>query len=556
MWSVPKRNFTTTRFLIGTVLLLLALTFYYFTVLNVDYYKTGLLEPGLWDSEHYFAQAKAMMKDGYPYVNFGSQKVPSMYPPGYPALMLPWLTVLPEADSILAPFRTNQTIGLLLLFATFGFYTYLERPLTGGFAALSLATLPGFFTFCRSSLSEISASALIALAFMFAYLGLKEERRWKIYLSAIFLGLSLNIRVQSLFFAPLLLAMALFPSQERRFRWFLHCFAVMTVFALATSPSLVLNTIQFHSPFKTGYDFWLTGGFTVDNPVRSKTFSPRHIPGSVAILWRELTLHPKTWSVARYLGTGTSVVAPFILLVCVGVFFIRLNRFVICAFLAGLSFFALTSSITPSWVDMRYYLPLLILLVAVAVLPVVWAAENLFVARRAVASLAIFVLFAASCLGYPSRSLSNTPQVVASGTQTEGDRLQAWDALHFPTPPHPSPWLTAQRHFLEIFGHQPGIVLADINPPYLNALLPDPFVAAHLDGERFATFRSVVTYDRAQALALVKRALDQSHPVYALFVSQKEMEEKAVRLPQVDGYAWVVAENLPVEAVVLKLSPK
>ena len=92
---------------------------------------------------------------------------------------------------------------------------------------------------------------------MFAYLGLKEERRWKIYLSAIFLGLSLNIRVQSLFFAPLLLAMALFPSHGRRLPWFLHCFAVMTVYALAAGPSLVLNTIQFHSPFITGYDFWL-----------------------------------------------------------------------------------------------------------------------------------------------------------------------------------------------------------------------------------------------------------------------------------------------------------
>ena len=99
------------------------------------------------------------------------QKLPSMWPSGYPALMLPWLKILPEADSILAPFRTNQTVGLLLLLATFGFYVYLKMPLTGGFAALLLATLPGFFTFCRSSLSEISASALIALAFMFAYLG-------------------------------------------------------------------------------------------------------------------------------------------------------------------------------------------------------------------------------------------------------------------------------------------------------------------------------------------------------------------------------------------------
>jgi hypothetical protein len=456
--------------------------------------------------------------------------------------MLPWLKILPEADSILAPFRTNQTIGLLLLLATFAFYGYLEKPLTGGFAALLLGTLPGFFTFCRSSMSEISASALIALAFMFGYLGLQEERRWKIYLSAIFLGLSLNTRVQSLFFAPLLLAMALFPSQGRRLRWFLHCFAQMTVFALAASPTLVLNTIQFHSPFKTGYDFWLAGRWSL----RSAIFSARYIPENAAMLWREFALHPKPFSPARYFGTGTSFVAPFVLLVCVGVFFIRLNRFVICAFLAGLSFFALTSSIVPEWVSMRYYLPLLILVVAVAVLPVTWAAENLFVPRRAVASLAIFALFAAACLGYPSRSVSNAPQGVAFRGQLERNRLQAWDALHFPTPPRKSPWLIAQRHFLEMFGRQPGIILADINPLYLNALLPDPFVAAPLLGEEY----------QAQALALAKRGLGQSRPVYALFVSRKGMEEKAARLPQIDGYEWVLAENLPAETVVLKLSPK
>jgi hypothetical protein len=399
-------------------------------------------------------------------------------------------------------------------------------------------------------LSEISASALIALAFMFAYLGLKEERRSKIYLSAFCLGLSLNVRVQSVFFAPLLLAMALFPVEGRRLHWLLHCLAVTIVFALGASPTLVLNTIQFYSPFRTGYDFWLAGGFA-----RSTIFSPRHIPGTAAILWRELTLHPKTWSPARYFGTGTSFVAPFVILVCLGLFFIRLNRFVICAFLAGLSFFALTSSMFPRWVDLRFYLPLLILLVAVAVLPVRWAAENLFVARRAVASVAIFVLFAAACLGYPSRSLSNTPQAVASDTQTDWNRLQAWDAFCFPTPPLPSSWFTAQKHLFETFGRRPGMILADINPLYLNALLPQPFVAAPLDGERYVMWRRVVRYDRAEALALVKSALDQSRPVYALFVSQKEMKQKASRLPQVDGYDWVLVDDSSVEAVILKLTP-
>ena len=179
--------------MIGVLLLLCALTFYYFAVLRIDYSKTTLLDLAPHpDATEYFAQAKALDRDGWPSIQIGYEKLPSRYPFGYPVLMVPWLKILPEADAVLAPFRTSQTMGLLLLLAVFAFYAYLAMPLTGGFAVLLLATLPGFFTFCRSSLSEVSASLLIVLAFMFAYLGVKEERRWKIYLSAVFLGLSLK----------------------------------------------------------------------------------------------------------------------------------------------------------------------------------------------------------------------------------------------------------------------------------------------------------------------------------------------------------------------------
>src|SRR6184192_3396553 len=257
MREVIKSNFATVPFVGGALLFLCALTFYYFAVLRIDYSKTMLLDLGPHpDATEYFAQAKALGRNAWPYIQIGYDKLPSRYPPGYPVLMLPWLKLVPGGDVVLAPFRTNQTMGLLLLLAVFVFYAYLAMPLTGGFAVLLLATLPGFFTFCRSSLSEVSASLLIVLAFMFAYLGVKEERRWKIYLSAVLLGLSLNVRLQSLFFAPVLLAMAVFPKRGMRLRWLLHCAALPVVFVLAASPALAFNTLQFHSPLKTGYDFW------------------------------------------------------------------------------------------------------------------------------------------------------------------------------------------------------------------------------------------------------------------------------------------------------------
>src|SRR5206468_10678156 len=231
MTESQRRKFATAPFLVGTSLFLCALTFYYFAVLKIDYRKTALLDLGPHpDAPEYFAQGTALLKDRWPSIQIGYDKLPSRYPFGYPALMLPWLKILPAADAVLAPFWTNQALGLLMLLTVFAFYAYLGMPLTGGLAVLLLATLPGFFTFCRSSLSDLSASLFVVLAFMFAYMGFKEERRWKLYFSAVLLGLSLNIRIQSFVFAPLLLVMALLPVRGMRWRWFLHCAAVPLVF--------------------------------------------------------------------------------------------------------------------------------------------------------------------------------------------------------------------------------------------------------------------------------------------------------------------------------------
>ena len=537
---IALSRFATAQFLIGALLLLCALTFYYFAVLRIDYSKTTLLDLAPYpDATEYFAQAKALYRDRWPSIQIGYEKLPSKYPFGYPVLMLPWLKILPEADGVLAPFRTSQTMGLLLILAVFVFYAYLAMPLTGGFAVLLLTTLPGFFTFCRASMSEVSASLLIVLAFMFAYLGVKEERRWKIYLSAVFLGLSLNIRIQSLFFAPLLLAMALIPMRGvGHCRWFLHCAAMPVVLMVAVSPTLMLNTIQFHSPLKTGYDLWEP--YFSQNHLR---FRLRYISTIVATLWRELTVQPRGYYAANIFGTGTCFVPAFVGLACTGLLFIRLTWFVRCAFLAGLSSF---TALLCYWAgrDGRFYLPLLILLIAIAVLPVTWAANNVRVTKRMIPAAAVFILFTAACLGYPSRSGYNTQAV---------DRSQAWDALHFTTSPALSVDFVAQKHFAKVV-RQPGIVLSYIDPVYLNALLPTSFVAAPIDGEHHYKWSYSWRYDQPQALALVKHGLQQSLPVYALFVSREDATTKQSRLPNVAGYKWRVLNNSDDNTTILELT--
>src|SRR5438093_6172473 len=102
MWLT---EFANAQFLVGVLLLLCALTFYYFAVLRIDYQKTALLDLGPYpDATEYFAQAKALSKGRWPLIQIGYEKLPSRYPPGYPALILPWLKMLPETHSVLAPF--------------------------------------------------------------------------------------------------------------------------------------------------------------------------------------------------------------------------------------------------------------------------------------------------------------------------------------------------------------------------------------------------------------------------------------------------------------------
>src|SRR5437764_1816790 len=191
----------------GFVCLVVGLLFYYASVLHVPLKHTDLFDLGPYpDAVEYFAQANSILKEGAPTIQIAYDKLPSRYPPGYPLLMIPWLRFLPH-NGILAPFRTNQTVGLLLLTGSFVFYLAIGRPLAAGLATLLLATQPAFITFSRSSLSDLSGGAAVLVAVALVYWGLEREHRWSIYCAAIILGLSLCIRPQLVFVAPLLVAM-------------------------------------------------------------------------------------------------------------------------------------------------------------------------------------------------------------------------------------------------------------------------------------------------------------------------------------------------------------
>jgi hypothetical protein len=372
------------------------------------------------------------------------------------------------------------------------------------------------------------------LAFALVYLGLARRRRWLIYCAAIVLGLSLCVRPQLVFMAPLLVAMALFPANVSWTRWFIHCCLVLVVFALAASPYFILNTLEFGYPLKTGYEFW---------GLSTKTaFSLQNVPPQVALIWSEITATWNEFRVANLFGTGTYVVAAFMFLSALGMAYIRVGRFEISALLAaGVYFVAI---VTYTYVEGRFYIPIFFLLAALAVLPAEWAADQALKRRFSIWTVGALAVFLLSCIGYPSQS----------GFKPKGGRSQAWDDLHYANSNGKSLWYEAQKEFTRFFRHAPGIVLSDIDPVYLNVLLPKPFVAAPIDDHHNYCYSQLWHYGKVEALRLVQSGLDHATPVYALLLPSNDDDRDVHRLPSIQGYTWKRSGKSNSRAVVMTLT--
>jgi hypothetical protein len=214
----------------------------------------------------------------------------------------------------------------------------------------------------------------------------------------------------------------------------------------------------------------------------------------------------------------------------------------VSAFLGAGSYFVAT--LTYAFVDGRFYLPLLLLLVPLAILPGEWAISKALKLRLSLSTVTVLVVLLLTCLGYPSQS----------GFKPKSGRSQAWDALHYPLGNGISLRYEAQKEFIRIFRDAPGLVLSDIDPPYLNALLPKPFVAAPIDGNHYYSYSQLWHYGRPEAAQLVANGLARAIPVYALLLPSQDVDQDIKRLPLIQGYTWKRSENSNVRAVIMTLT--
>lgn len=317
----------------------------------------------------------------------------------------------------------------------------------------------------------------------------------------------------------------------------MHCCLALVVFAVAASPYFILNTLEFGHPLKTGYEFWVPA--LAD---KQAAFSFHNVPSQVSFIWSEITASWDQFRVANLFGTGTYVVPAFIFLSALGLAFVRVRRFEISALLAGMVY--IMATVTYTYVEGRFYIPLFLLLVPLAVLPSEWAVGHVLKKRFSILSVGALAVFLLSCIGYPSQS----------GFKPKSNRSQAWDALHYQHGKGKSRSYEAQKEFARTFKDEPGIVLSDIDPAYLNALLPKPFAAAPIDGNHYYCYSQLWHYGKPEAVQLVANGLGRATPVYALLSPSKDVDQDIKRLPVIQGYSWKRSNRTDTAGVIMTLT--
>src|SRR5262249_22725346 len=197
------------------------------------------------------------------------------------------------------------------------------------------------------------------------------------------------------------------------------------------------------------------------------------------------------------------------------------------------------------FVDVRMYMPLLLLLVPLAALPMEWAIQRFRTNKQWGALVCILPLFCMSILGYPSKA----------GYPPVNGRLHLIDAIDYcVTHGFPANYRAAMQ--FKKMRLSPGIVLSDISPVYLNALLPQEFAAAPIDERHSYTFSAFWHYGREDALRHCRAELKAGHNAYALEANPTKAEETLARLPTVEGFVWERLKIRSDQAFAWKLTQK
>ncbi len=524
--ATPKTLLGAPRTL-GAVLLAAASIIFFLSVLRVDTSRTRFydMDPSP-DSDEYFASAVTLKEEGTFAIQLGGAFYPPRYPPGYSALMVPFFYLpIPPVE---VPFLVNRLLGAFLLLAGAFLLWRSGRPAEAGLFALLLASHPSFILLARSSMSELTSAALIFAGYWGMYLYLRRGSVVSGFLASLVLGLALSVKISNLFWLPILVvapAAAPLPL-GRRAR---HALIFVVSGLIAAAPLFAYNWHAFGSPLRTGYHLWVPywADFT-------RAFGLKFVAPQLAYWWKITTLGELRTTVAAYFGFGYYW-APSFAVLCLLAAVMRARVRWFRVMLAG-GFFYLAAMSCYFFEDAR----LLFSLIPLATVAIAVTLRELAGSRRPwLAGLAL-VLLVCQVLSFPGRRIRPelTNYLRASriyGPATKYGLVQA---------------LESDR------GRRPTLLLTDLNPPYVYALMKGRRVVSFLFAEHDYRFNpDQFSYGEGKRRAQMGNALRLGWEIYGVSSGQRDGEFAEWVAPPA-GYRWVAVRRNQWNGQVARLVPE
>ena len=476
---------------------------------------------------------------------------PARYPPGYPSLLT--LALSAGVEPAFAAHRVNAFSGALLVLLVAGAAWRMGGAVAAGLASLLLVTLPAFVILCRSPMSEVASTLVVAVAacLLVSFSTLSRPRRaggksndwsaaklWLGVLGALLLSLSLTLRTSNALFLPLIPAALatkrLAANSPRDSRLFLEAVLLSLGGLIGLLPLLLYNFSYFESPLATGYSYW------VSEAGDGSSFHLRHLLPNLEYYAREFLQAEAQFTTANLYGNG-SYFGPAFALLLLGLLTRssearRLWLFVTAGVVYGVAI------LLYFFTDARLLFPVLVLALPLAASGLV---EMVSQERRPNDSahqptwrvtlpIVGLLCLTLAVLGWPSRSggFELNGMLFDDGTRSSsvGEQLI--------------------EQFLRLEEPSPQLILTDLPPPVLHARKPEvAAVAPLIDLHLYRWNPAVFSFDGRSRARLVASSLSEGVSVWALLASREVLEIDSLAPPPA-GYDWeIVSRYDPVGGI-------
>ena len=488
------------------------------------------------DGAEYLDAAVSLVRGGSYSIHIAGEEHPPRYPFGHSL----WIAgaLLLGADAGEAPHLANTIAGAILMALIAAIFWRRSQRLEAGLAVLLLATLPAFVILCRSPMSEITSTLIAVLGVYCLYRYARDGQVLSGSAGAFLLGLGLCFRTSSVLLAVFIPAAILARFVPSGIRQNLRP-AIRDILLLGLSlglgwiPALVYSAVTFGHPLATGYGYW-SPFWNASTAFDSKFFEPNLI-----YYWREFAqIETEFTSATTYshgLSQGSYFTPAFPLLVLLSLWLLRRHPRLLLFAMAGFGYQLATMFYF--FKDARLAFPIMVL----AVLLIARALGNLSQRGDGAPRWRGFKIALA------------LPLVLATviGWPASGGGFETLTLLQNGRAPLPAS--VTMDDFLQLEIPPPGLVLTDMAPPYVHALLPEGTIVAPLNHDHLYRHNpDVFLYQNRQRGQLLQDALTAEQDVWVL-VGHRDIFSLAEVLAPPEGLAWEVVSSSGVVGGIARL---